>query len=190
MEKQSSSLNVVISPYYSIVLVSSVIFSLACLHFEGQGVFGIPAVEKPFRTFAEFYPFYLSQHANATCRRLHVIGTGIGIFRAVFDIYMLLAIVPALFFAQGFFFLSRSLSHGFFEMGLMLGIYVCTMRILYGNWKKTLQSASFLLIGYGFAWVGHFGFEHNMPATFIYPVYSFFGDMTLLFEVATKSIAF
>ncbi len=28
------------------------------------------------RSFAEFYPFYLSEHANRTSRRLHVIGTG------------------------------------------------------------------------------------------------------------------
>jgi hypothetical protein len=29
--------------------------------------------------FSEFYPFYLSQHANRTCRRLHFAGTTIGI---------------------------------------------------------------------------------------------------------------
>ena len=29
-----------------------------------------------YRNFAEFYPFYLSEHANRTSRRLHVIGTG------------------------------------------------------------------------------------------------------------------
>ena len=30
-----------------------------------------------FRTFAEFYLFYLGEHANPTCRRLHFIGTTI-----------------------------------------------------------------------------------------------------------------
>ena len=30
---------------------------------------------KQFNTFAEFYPYYLSEHANSTCRRLHFIGT-------------------------------------------------------------------------------------------------------------------
>ena len=28
-----------------------------------------------FRSFAEFYPFYLGEHANRTCRRLHFIGS-------------------------------------------------------------------------------------------------------------------
>lgn len=28
-----------------------------------------------FRTLGEFYPFYLGEHANRTCRRLHFVGT-------------------------------------------------------------------------------------------------------------------
>lgn len=28
-----------------------------------------------FTSFAEFYPFYLTQHSNPVCRRLHVLGT-------------------------------------------------------------------------------------------------------------------
>ena len=32
-----------------------------------------------YRSFAEFYPFYLSEHSNRTCRRLHFIGTTLGI---------------------------------------------------------------------------------------------------------------
>ena len=30
---------------------------------------------KRYRTFSEFYPFYLSEHVNRTSRRLHFIGT-------------------------------------------------------------------------------------------------------------------
>ena len=33
-----------------------------------------------------------------------------------------------------------------------------------------------LLCGYGFAWVGHFVFEKNKPASFKRPLYSFMGD--------------
>ena len=28
-----------------------------------------------FKTFSEFYPFYLKQHSNMTCRQLHFFGT-------------------------------------------------------------------------------------------------------------------
>ncbi|RYF54054.1 MAG: DUF962 domain-containing protein, partial [Comamonadaceae bacterium] len=39
-----------------------------------------PAVDpKRFTSFAEFYPFYLSEHANRTCRRLHFVGSSLGL---------------------------------------------------------------------------------------------------------------
>jgi hypothetical protein len=39
------------------------------------------------------------------------------------------------------------------------------------------------LLGYGFAWVGHFFFEKNKPATFKYPFYSLRSDFKLFFEL-------
>ncbi|KAI9274457.1 hypothetical protein BDA99DRAFT_238954 [Phascolomyces articulosus] len=42
-----------------------------------------------------------------------------------------------------------------------------------------------LIQGYAFAWVGHFLFEKNKPATFRYPIYSFICDFKMWSEVVT-----
>ena len=39
------------------------------------------------------------------------------------------------------------------------------------------------IVGYGFAWLGHFKFEHNKPATFRYPLYSFMGDWVMYKDI-------
>ena len=47
-----------------------------------------------------------------------------------------------------------------------------------------------LLCGYGFAWVGHFFFEKNRPATFQHPLYSFLGDWIMFKDVLSGRIKF
>jgi hypothetical protein len=46
-----------------------------------------------------------------------------------------------------------------------------------------MQRAELLLLspvcGYAFAWIGHFAFEHNKPATFVRPLYSLMGDYVM-----------
>lgn len=44
------------------------------------------------------------------------------------------------------------------------------------------------IIGYGFAWIGHFFIEKNRPATFKYPWYSFMGDWVMLKDFLTGQI--
>lgn len=96
------------------------------------------------RSFAEFYPYYLSEHRHPTCRRLHVVGTSLGLL----------------------WFIATALQGAW--AGLPLG----------------------LLIGYAFAWVGHFVFEKNRPATFKRPLYSFMGDWAMLRDVLTGRLPF
>lgn len=97
----------------------------------------LPAGER-YASFEAFYPFYLTEHANPTSRRLHVVGTGL--------------VVAAL------------------TAGLARD-------------RRLLLAAP--LLGYGFAWVGHYRFEKNRPATFKYPLYSLIGDFRLFFETVT-----
>jgi hypothetical protein len=47
-----------------------------------------------------------------------------------------------------------------------------------------------LVQGYAFAWVGHFFFEHNRPATFKYPFFSFLGDWRMWWDILRGRIAF
>ena len=42
------------------------------------------------------------------------------------------------------------------------------------------------LIGYGLAWVGHFFFEKNKPATFQYPLYSLMGDFVMFWDILVR----
>lgn len=44
------------------------------------------------------------------------------------------------------------------------------------------------VVGYGFAWVGHFFVEKNRPATFTYPFYSLAGDFRMFRDMLTGRI--
>lgn len=44
------------------------------------------------------------------------------------------------------------------------------------------------LAGYGFAWFSHFVFEKNRPASFKYPVYSFFADWVMYGKILSGTM--
>ena len=45
-----------------------------------------------------------------------------------------------------------------------------------------------LVCGYAFAWVGHFFFEHNRPATFKRPLFSLMGDWVMWWQMLIRKI--
>jgi hypothetical protein len=96
-----------------------------------------------YKSFTEFYPFYLSQHENLNCRRLHFVGS--------------LVILAILF-------------------SVVLTGYLV--------WLLALP-----LAGYGFAWLGHFAYEKNKPATFSYPLYSLAGDWVMFWDIVIGKIS-
>ncbi|MEE4297221.1 MAG: DUF962 domain-containing protein [Wenzhouxiangella sp.] len=89
-----------------------------------------------FKNFRDFYPYYLSEHSDIRCRRLHFIGSWLVL------VALLLAVVHSAWWLIGM-----------------------------------------PLFGYGFAWVGHFYFEKNRPATFKHPVYSLIGDWVMFGDI-------
>ncbi|MGB7194634.1 MAG: DUF962 domain-containing protein [Collimonas pratensis] len=103
----------------------------------------MPTVMK-YQTFAEFYPSYLSQHSNRTCRQLHFVGSTLAL--------------------------------------------ACAVMLIFTGKLYWLPLA--LLSGYGFAWVGHFAFEKNRPATFSQPLYSFLGDWVMYWQMLSGRVSF
>ena len=97
-----------------------------------------------YASFREFYPFYLSEHANRTSRRLHFIGS----------------------------------------CGVLVLVVVAIMQ------RDPWWLLGALACGYGFAWVGHFVFEKNRPATFRHPLYSFMGDWVMFKDILIGRIPF
>lgn len=64
---------------------------------------------------------------------------------------------------------------GTFLVFILAGLFV----YFGGGWKWFFVP----LVGYGFAWVGHYFFEKNKPATFKYPLWSLISDFKLFFEI-------
>jgi hypothetical protein len=97
-----------------------------------------------FSSFAEFYPFYLSEHSNHICRRLHFIGSS-------------------------------------------LVIAVVVLAVLSGQLRWLWLAP---VAGYGCAWIGHYGFEKNRPATFKHPLYSLLGDWVMYGQMLRGKVRF
>ena len=96
-----------------------------------------------YASFAEFYPYYLSQHEDKRCRRAHFLGTSSAI--------------------------------------AAIAQFIDSM-----NWWWLLFAVA---SGYGGAWVGHFFYEKNKPASFAYPWYSFRADWVMYWQMLTGKLS-
>jgi hypothetical protein len=66
--------------------------------------------------------------------------------------------------------------------GTALALVIAAVALVSRHWPWLLLAP---LAGYLPAWVGHFFFERNSPATFRHPLYSLGADFRLLAEVLT-----
>ena len=69
--------------------------------------------------------------------------------------------------------------------GSMLVIAVLLFALFTQQWRWLWLVP---LIGYGFAWLGHYAFEHNRPATFKYPFYSLAADWVMYKDFLTGQL--
>jgi hypothetical protein len=109
-----------------------------------------PASTKPFNNFEEFFPFYMSQHVEETCRRLHVIGTSIIFIYSLFEPFTLPSLLLAGMVGSMIFPLTRSIDHGLYEGFFMIFTFLYFMRSLTGDLRRGLVVA---VVGYYFVWV-------------------------------------
>ena len=66
--------------------------------------------------------------------------------------------------------------------GTLAAILIAVLAVLFGHLSGLWLAA---LAGYLPAWVGHFLFEANTPASFRHPLYSLSGDFVMLFQTLT-----
>ena len=90
-----------------------------------------------------FYDFYLDEHQNMACRRLHFAGSSFGL------------------------------------IGLAKSVKKRSV-------KPLLKG---IATGYACAWVGHFFFEHNKPASFKFPLKSFVSDFRMYGDVLRGNLS-
>ena len=90
-----------------------------------------------------FYDFYLDEHQNMACRRLHFAGSSFGL------------------------------------LGLVKSIKTGSVKPL----------ARGIAAGYACAWVGHFFFEKNKPASLKFPLKSFASDFRMYGDVLRGNLS-
>jgi hypothetical protein len=71
--------------------------------------------------------------------------------------------------------------------GTTLSLFCLGALLLTGNFWWLLAGLACL---YGFAWIGHFGFDKHQPVSLRHPLYSFKGDWVMYWQMLTGQISF
>lgn len=82
---------------------------------------------------------------------------------------------------------SNKISRGLHFVGTSLVILTAGFVVLTGRFGFLWLLPIF---GYGFAWIGHFVFEKNKPATFQHPVYSLLGDFVMYRDIWMRRLPY
>lgn len=81
---------------------------------------------------------------------------------------------------------ARPINHWLHFVGTFCVLASLVVGLVTANGKLLLVMPFF---GYGFAWFGHFIFEKNRPATFVYPLYSLGSDFVMFWHILTGQIS-
>mgnify|MGYP003608030343 FL=1 len=112
-------------------------------HVEPKSEFMPTSFQLPIKNYSEFYRFYLTEHRSIMSRRLHAVGSSVGIY-----------------------FFSKAIRQ-----------------------RKAKYVVYGLVSGYACAWIGHFVFEKNKPASFKQPLYSFISDWRMLSDILRGNLS-
>lgn len=113
-------------------------------------------------TFEEFWPEYVRAHSKVSTRIIHCIGTLAG--------WMLLGAALALWLLS-----------------------VQGVQVPAAAGRQTLKPGwlilAALVVPYALAWISHFFIEHNKPATFGHPLWSWWADQRMVFLTLTGKMS-
>jgi hypothetical protein len=71
----------------------------------------------------------------------------------------------------------KPLTRALHIIGTSLGLFLVAAAVYFENWRYVVAA---LIVGYGFAWAGHFFVEHNRPATMSHPAWSLLSDFRMI----------
>jgi hypothetical protein len=132
------------------------------------------------QTLSDFWPYYLAEHRHPVSRVLHFVGTT-GFFASV----VASLVLNPVWFGPALGIAIAGGAWGAMRMERERAAFLPMLAVMAPLLITAPITMPLGIIGaYACAWIGHFRFEHNRPATFSYPVWSFLCDFRMWGEMA------